>query len=59
MTKCKKCGKSIEFVLTSKGHRMPVNAETYTPGDTHYIPGVHISHFADCPDAEIFRKPIK
>jgi len=45
-TKCKKCGKKILFLPTKSGKQMPV-----TLG--------FISHFADCPSANEFRKSKK
>lgn len=42
-TRCKSCGVAITFVKTERGHLMPVTQEG-------------TSHFADCPDARLYRK---
>jgi len=54
--KCKACGKDIVFLLTTKGHRMPVDAETATPGEALYNKDIHTSHFESCTEADRFRK---
>ena len=43
ITDCKKCGKKIFFISTKMGNLMPTNLNL-------------ISHFADCPNANEFRK---
>ena len=40
---CRACGRPIWWVLTKNGRKMPVTDEC-------------ISHFADCPNANEFRK---
>lgn len=44
---CRSCGARIVFAITSKGKRMPVEAEGETRGQ---------SHFAFCNDPKRFRK---
>lgn len=67
---CSKCGAKIYFVLTKKGNSMPVDISSLTEEDKKAIlfsklgerypvafrPGVHVSHFATCPNADDFRK---
>jgi hypothetical protein len=55
--KCSSCKAEIKWLRTERGHMMPVNAETVGADDKIFKPGVHISHFATCPDAERHRKP--
>lgn len=43
ITNCKKCGKEIFFISTKMGNLMPVDLNL-------------ITHFADCPYANDFRK---
>jgi len=42
-SQCKKCGKDILFLETKTGKQMPITCGL-------------ISHFADCPNADDFRK---
>ncbi len=42
---------------TEAGKNMPVDADTVIPGDSVFVPGRHISHFATCPQANEHRKP--
>lgn len=53
---CRACGKEIVFLRTSTGKSIPVNKETTDAADVHYDKDRHISHFADCPKANEFRK---
>lgn len=55
-TNCKSCGAEIVFLLTAKGHLMPVESHTVTGEETHYEHGKHISHFANCPSSKKHRK---
>jgi hypothetical protein len=44
-------------MTTTAGKRMPVDAESATPGDTQFEAAAgHISHFATCPDAKQHRQ---
>jgi hypothetical protein len=45
MAACRACGAAIRFEPTAKGKLMPVSIAT---GE---------SHFADCPEADRFKKP--
>lgn len=54
---CIACGKPIVWVLTRSGRSMPVNAETYEPGDRLFQRGRHVSHFDTCPRRDEFRRP--
>lgn len=56
-TQCSTCKSEIIYLRTERGHMMPVNAETVSPGDTVFKPGVHVSHFSNCPHADKHRKP--
>jgi len=60
--KCRACGKEIVFLRASRpnpktGKRglVPVNAETVNHDDYQFEAGRHVSHFADCPEADRFR----
>jgi len=62
---CKKCFQSIVFLKTRDGNSIPVNPESLSEADKHEInnhlkvnfdPKRHVSHFANCPAAEHFRK---
>jgi len=57
-TKCKSCGAEIVFVLTEKGHKMPVDAGSWN-GEAMYHHGVHVSHFSTCKNADKHRKKSK
>lgn len=54
--KCAACPALIIFLPTEKGRSMPCEAATVAPEDTKYIHGKHISHFANCPAHEKFRR---
>jgi hypothetical protein len=50
---CRSCGAPIVFLTTSTGKRMPVEADSVSPGDTEFEPSAgHESHFANCPNAD-------
>jgi hypothetical protein len=66
---CTSCGAPIEWVVTAKGSRMPLDlasspdaniildgliARVVKPGE-----GVRTSHFASCPNADRHRKSIR
>lgn len=53
---CRGCGADIVWLKTAEGKSMPVNAETVEAGDQQFEHGRHISHFATCPEAGMFRK---
>lgn len=55
-TECSSCKAQIKYLRTEAGHWMPVNIESIQPGDSIFKPGVHISHFATCPNAADHRK---
>lgn len=55
-TKCTSCGAAIKYLRTERGHWMPVNAESVGAEDKLFKPGVHVSHFANCPQAAEHRK---
>ena len=69
LKKCKSCGKEIYFLITKKGGRMPVDAESLTEAEKRIIEanrelifksekegGHHMSHFATCDQPKKFRK---
>lgn len=53
---CHACGHQIVFLLTRKGSKMPVNAESTEPGDEQWDRSRHVSHFDTCPHADKFKK---
>jgi len=62
---CKACNKEIYFLQTKNGKNIPVNAETLSEEEVKQIANGekvifdskrHISHFADCPEANKFRR---
>jgi len=53
---CRSCGKSIIWLRTKAGKKMPVDAETVTGSETMFEYGKHTSHFATCPNANKHRK---
>lgn len=62
---CRSCDAEIGWVVTRKGKRMPVDAETLSAEDLEllgrgekldYRHGEHTSHFETCPDAQSFKK---
>jgi hypothetical protein len=60
MATCRSCGAEIVWLTTSGGKRLPVNAETASPGDTEFEPrSGHIAHVADCPQADLWKKDAK
>ena len=56
---CRSCGAKIVFLNTRSGKKMPVDAESWTPGETEYDPrdAGHTSHFASCTEADEHRRP--
>jgi hypothetical protein len=66
-TTCRSCGAPIDWALTPKGQRIPLDVATHPDAniivDDHGIArivakgeGTRISHFATCVDAKRFRK---
>ena len=53
---CRSCGKPIIWMDTASGKNMPIDADTYTPGDAVFDAKKHRSHFATCPKADMHRK---
>jgi hypothetical protein len=65
---CKSCFQAIIFARTKTGSLLPVNVDTlsneelekYKSGEEiTFRYGIHISHFATCPDAKLFRREKK
>ena len=62
---CRHCDECIVWMITARGRRMPVNAESVDEVDIEYSDGMpmfdaklgHESHFATCPGAHIERRP--
>lgn len=54
---CRSCGAPLRWLLTPKGKRMPTDATTVEPGETHFDHRKHKSHFATCGQADMWRKP--
>lgn len=53
---CSSCKAEIKWLRTERGHLMPVNAETVGVDDKIFKPGIHVSHFATCPNSDEHRK---
>ena len=71
MSTCKSCGAEITWARTENGKKIPLSVESAetrfilksrggaTAGDTVKVAvsrPTYISHFADCPDADKWRK---
>lgn len=58
ITQCRSCGKQIVWFKTSAGRVIPVNAESIAPdaGEV-FDPDKMTTHFADCTESKIWRKP--
>lgn len=57
MATCKSCGASIEWIKTTGGKPMPVDAKVITiVTDAGNVVRGRESHFATCPDAAAHRK---
>lgn len=68
---CRTCHAQIEFVHTVKGKRIPLdlstpvgrgNIDLNEDGLAEVVPvgtGARISHWATCPDAAKFRRPVQ
>lgn len=54
--RCQSCKAEIVWIRTERGHMMPVNPESVGQDDKVFKPGVHISHFATCPQADKHRR---
>ena len=66
-SRCKSCGAPIEWALTVKGSRIPLDPGSTPDGNINVGPdgvahvvepgqGVRISHFATCPNARQHRR---
>ena len=64
---CKSCGARIEWAMTAKGSRIPLDPGSHPDGNINLGPdgvahivgtgnGVRISHFATCPNAGQHRR---
>jgi hypothetical protein len=53
---CRSCGAEIVWLRTASGRNMPINAETFEPGDEQFDAKRHQSHFATCPEADQHRR---
>lgn len=67
MAECRSCGAPIEWVVTEKGKRMPLDIERRDDGNVTVDPsgtarvvpkgkGSRVSHYATCADADRWRK---
>lgn len=62
MRACRGCGRPVIWLKTNgtkpdgSPKLMPVNAESVRQGDESFDSKRHKSHFADCPNANDFRK---
>ena len=56
--KAASCGKTIFWVLTARGKRMPIDIDVeHGKAPTASLPGQGIPHWARCVEADSFRKP--
>jgi hypothetical protein len=65
-TTCSSCGALIFWARTTRGNRIPIDANPVANGnlrldgvEAHVVPigqGTHVSHFANCPNAGKHRK---
>ena len=60
MTRCKKCGEPINFIVTTAGRKMPTNpgAVTVCTPAGEVVSGF-IPHWDTCPYADDFREKVK
>ena len=60
MTRCKKCGEPINWIITHAGKKMPTNpgAVTVCTSDGVVVSGF-IPHWDTCPYADDFREKVK
>lgn len=69
MSNCKACNKEIFFLKTNNGKLIPVNAESLNHSELHDLKNNplangqrlfdskrHVTHFADCPKADKYRR---
>ena len=57
VTRCRSCNARIIFLTTSRGRKMPVEADSVEPDDEEFDAGRHESHFARCKAADQHRRP--
>jgi hypothetical protein len=57
IVRCRTCQAPIIFLRTQRGSMMPTNADSVLPEDTEFEFGRHVSHFADCAQADKHRRP--
>lgn len=55
--RCQACDEYIVFLTTSRGNKMPVDADSVEEGDEEFDASKHTSHFATCTQPEQFRRP--
>lgn len=62
---CRSCGAPIEWAVTTKGKRIPLDPGTFPDGNIDLVDGVALvymatggrrSHFASCPNSAQHRK---
>lgn len=53
---CRSCGRQVVWIKTATEKKMPIDAETWEPGDETFDRTRHTSHFASCPQAKAWRK---
>lgn len=60
MSKCRWCGKEINWIKTPAGKAMPVDIETITVVTVNgeVVKG-HMPHWATCPAAQQFKKRLE
>lgn len=66
LASCGSCGAEVEWVVTAKGRRMPLDAIAVGGGNVRVVDGVavvgapgfgdRVSHFATCPNAAKHRR---
>lgn len=57
--RCDSCQAPVRWLKTATGKWIPVNPSTVQPADTLFDPTKHVSHFAECPNADQHRRPRK
>ena len=56
ITRCRSCRARIIWFKTDSGKNMPVDADTVEPEDDELDLERHVSHFANCPQADKHRR---
>ena len=66
--RCRSCDAPIEWAITTKGQRIPLDEGLHDDGNLHIDDGIAVvtsmrparrTHFQSCPDAARFRRKAK